>query len=142
LWPERLAAAGDVAACFRKCGPIGLAPLGFGAYHDREIVQPMEIGKMYMSGQSLLVILVVGLVAGWLAGQILRGTGFGVIGDLLIGIVGAFIGDWLLPQLGIHLGVGLVAAIINATIGALILLLVIRLIRGSGRFDRGWGWRW
>jgi uncharacterized membrane protein YeaQ/YmgE (transglycosylase-associated protein family) len=57
-------------------------------------------------------------------------------GDLIIGIVGAFIGSWLLPQLGIHLGGGIVAAIINATIGALILLLIIRLVRG------GSGWRW
>ena len=64
-----------------------------------------------MSGESLLVILVVGLVAGWLAGQIVRGTGFGIIGDLIIGIIGAFIGKWLMPQLGIHLGTGVVAAI-------------------------------
>ena len=90
---------------------------------------------MHMSGESLLIILVVGLIAGWLAGQIVQGTGFGIVGDLIIGIVGAFIGSWLLPQLGIHLGAGIVAAIINATIGALILLLIIRLVRGGG------GWR-
>jgi uncharacterized membrane protein YeaQ/YmgE (transglycosylase-associated protein family) len=103
--------------------------------------------KMYMSGESLLIILVVGLIAGWLAGQIVQGTGFGIIGDLLIGIVGAFIGDWLLPQLGLHLGSGIIAAIINATIGAVLLLLVIRLVRGGGRWGRGgwggsWGRRW
>ena len=57
-----------------------------------------------MSGQSLLIILLIGLVAGWLAGQIVRGTGFGLIADIAIGIVGAFIGSWLLPRLGIHLG--------------------------------------
>ena len=78
-----------------------------------------------MSGENLLVILMVGIIAGWLAGQIMQGTGFGIVGDLLIGIVGAFIGSWLLPQLGIHLGLGIIAAIINATIGALILLLII-----------------
>jgi uncharacterized membrane protein YeaQ/YmgE (transglycosylase-associated protein family) len=83
----------------------------------------VEDTKVYMSGESLLIILVVGLIAGWLAGQIVQDTGFGIVGDLLIGIVGAFIGSWLLPQLGIHLGLGIVAAIINATIGALILLL-------------------
>ena len=95
-----------------------------------------------MSGESLLIILVVGLIAGWLAGQIVRGTGFGMVGDLLIGIVGALIGSWLLPQLGIHLGTGLVAAIINATIGAVILLLILRLVRGGGRWGgSGWGWR-
>jgi uncharacterized membrane protein YeaQ/YmgE (transglycosylase-associated protein family) len=94
---------------------------------------------MDLSGESLFVIVLVGLVAGWLAGQIVRGTGFGLIGDLIIGIVGAFIGDWLLPQLGIYIGVGIVGAIINATIGAILLLLVMRLVRGSGRFGGGWG---
>jgi uncharacterized membrane protein YeaQ/YmgE (transglycosylase-associated protein family) len=99
---------------------------------------------MYLSGESLFVIVLVGLVAGWLAGQIVRGTGFGLIGDLIIGIVGAFIGDWLLPQLGIYIGVGIVGAIINATIGAILLLLVMRLVHGSGRFGGGWGFgrRW
>lgn len=93
---------------------------------------------MNMSGESLLVILIVGVVAGWLAGQIVRGAGFGLIGDLLIGIVGAFIGSWLLPRIGIHLGAGTIRAIINATIGAIVLLLVIRLVRGGP----GWGRRW
>jgi uncharacterized membrane protein YeaQ/YmgE (transglycosylase-associated protein family) len=92
---------------------------------------------MYLSNESLLVILFVGLVAGWLAGEIMRGYGFGLIGDMLVGIVGAFIGDWLLPRLGIHLGVGLIAAIVNATIGAVVFLLILRLLRGPS----GWGWR-
>jgi len=94
---------------------------------------------MHMSNESLLIILGVGLIAGWLAGQIVQGTGFGIVGDLIIGIVGAFIGSWLLPQLGIHLGSGIIAAIINATIGALILLLIIRLVRGGGGWRGSWG---
>ena len=102
----------------------------------------VEHTKMYISSESLLIILVVGLIAGWLAGQIVRGTGFGIVGDVLIGIIGAFIGTWLLPQLGIHLGLGIVAAIINATIGALILLLIIRLVRGGGGWRGSWGRRW
>ena len=98
---------------------------------------------MYLSNESLLTILIVGLVAGWLAGQIMRGYGFGLIGDILIGIVGAFIGEWLLPRLGIHLGAGIIASIVNATIGAVILLLLIRLVRGPGwGLRRGWGRRW
>jgi uncharacterized membrane protein YeaQ/YmgE (transglycosylase-associated protein family) len=97
---------------------------------------------MHLSGESLLIILIVGLVAGWLAGQIVQGTGFGIVGDLLIGIVGALIGSWLLPRIGIHLGSGIIAAIINATIGALILLLIIRLVRGGGGWRGSWGgWR-
>ncbi len=103
-------------------------------------------GTMNMSSESLLVILFVGLVAGWLAGHIVRGTGFGIIGDLIVGILGAFIGSWLLPQLGIHLGAGMISAIINATIGAILLLLVVRLVRGGGgwgsRWSGGWGRRW
>lgn len=91
-----------------------------------------------MSNESLLVILAVGLIAGWLAGQIVKGTGFGIVGDLIVGILGAYVGSWLIPQLGIHLGTGFLSAIINATIGALILLFVIRLVRGGG----GWRNRW
>ena len=98
---------------------------------------------MHMSGESLLVVLLVGVIAGWLAGQIMRGTGFGLIGDLIIGIIGAFIGGWLLPQLGIHLGAGIVGAIVNATIGAMLLLFVLGMLRGRGALG-GWGWgrRW
>jgi uncharacterized membrane protein YeaQ/YmgE (transglycosylase-associated protein family) len=92
-----------------------------------------------MSGESFLVILLVGLIAGWLAGQIVRGTGFGIVGDLIVGIIGAFIGGWLLPRLGVHFGVGIVAAIVNATIGAVLLLLVVRLVRG-GSYWQGNGW--
>ena len=89
---------------------------------------------MYLSGESILVILVVGLVAGWLAGKIVQGTGFGLIGDICFGIGGAFIAAWLLPRLGIALGSGLVRAIINSTIGAVLLLVVVRIVRGGGRW--------
>ena len=83
---------------------------------------------MYLSNEGILMILLVGLIAGWLAGKIVRGTGIGLIGDMAIGIVGAFIASWLLPQLGIGLGSGLIRAIINATIGAALLLTIIRLL--------------
>jgi uncharacterized membrane protein YeaQ/YmgE (transglycosylase-associated protein family) len=91
---------------------------------------------MHLSNQSLLVILVVGIVAGWLAGRVMAGGGFGLIGDLIVGLIGAFIGDWLLPQLGIHLGTGLLELILNAFIGAVVLLFILRLV-GGGR----WGYR-
>jgi uncharacterized membrane protein YeaQ/YmgE (transglycosylase-associated protein family) len=87
-----------------------------------------------MSGESILVILLVGLIAGWLAGKVVRGTGFGLIADVCIGIVGALIGSWLLPRVGIHLGVGMVDAIITATVGAVLLLVALRLVRGRGRW--------
>jgi uncharacterized membrane protein YeaQ/YmgE (transglycosylase-associated protein family) len=85
---------------------------------------------MYLSNESIIVILFVGLVAGWLAGKIVRGTGFGIIGDILVGVAGALISSLLFPRLGIHLGVGLVSEIIYSAIGAVILLLVVRLLRG------------
>lgn len=93
---------------------------------------------MHLSNQSLLVIIVVGIVAGYLAGRVMRGGGFGLIGDLVVGLVGAFIGDWLMPRLGIHLGEGIVELIVNAFIGAVILLFILRLVGGRG----GWGRRW
>ena len=89
---------------------------------------------MHMSAESLLVILLIGAIAGWLAGQIVQGTGFGLFGDIIIGIVGAFIASWLFPQLGIHLAAGIVAEIIAATIGAVLLLVIMRLVRRGGRW--------
>ncbi|HKX09315.1 MAG TPA: GlsB/YeaQ/YmgE family stress response membrane protein [Stellaceae bacterium] len=87
-----------------------------------------------MAGESLLVILVVGLIAGWLAGHFVRGTGFGLIPDIAIGIVGALIGDWLFPQLGIYLASGMVSRIFTATVGAILLLLALRLLRRRRRW--------
>ena len=90
-----------------------------------------------MGGESLIAIIIIGIVAGWLAGQLVDGGGFGIIGDLVVGIVGAFIGGWILPRIGLHFGIGIVAAIINATIGAVILLLVLRLVSGGNRWGGG-----
>lgn len=89
---------------------------------------------MYISNEGLLVILFVGLVAGWLAGKVVRGAGFGIIGDIVIGIGGALVASLLFPKLGIRLGTGLVSEIIYSAIGAVILLVVVRLVRGGGRF--------
>jgi len=84
---------------------------------------------MNITVEVILIWLLVGAVAGWLAGVIVKGGGFGLVGDIAVGIVGAFVGGWLLPRLGVHLGVGLVAIIASATIGAVVLLLILRLIR-------------
>lgn len=89
---------------------------------------------MNLSNESIGVILLVGIVAGWLAGKVVRGTGFGLIGDLLVGIAGALVAAWLFPRFGIHLGTGLVAEIISSALGAIILLVIVRLVRGRGRF--------
>ncbi len=89
---------------------------------------------MYLSNEGLLVILFVGLVAGWLAGKIVRGIGFGILGDIVVGILGALVASLLFPKLGIRLGSGLVSEIVYSAIGAVILLLVVRLVRTGGRF--------
>jgi uncharacterized membrane protein YeaQ/YmgE (transglycosylase-associated protein family) len=78
---------------------------------------------------SLIALILVGLVAGWLAGKLIDGTGFGLIGDIIVGVIGAFIGNWLLAALGLFIGMGLIGAIISATIGAVVLLIVIKMIK-------------
>jgi uncharacterized membrane protein YeaQ/YmgE (transglycosylase-associated protein family) len=87
---------------------------------------------MDISLEVILIMLAIGLVAGWLAGLIVFGSGLGVIADMAVGIIGSVIGSWLLPKLGIALGGGIVAAIVNATIGAVVLLLVVGLVRRAG----------
>ena len=82
-----------------------------------------------MGVESLLIFLLVGAIAGWLGGIIVKGYGLGLIGDIVVGVIGAFIGGWLLPRLHLFHVAGLLGEIITATIGAVILLLLIRLIR-------------
>jgi uncharacterized membrane protein YeaQ/YmgE (transglycosylase-associated protein family) len=78
---------------------------------------------------NLLWFLIVGLIAGWLAGVLVKGGGFGVIGDIVVGVVGAFIGGFLFSTLGVSSGGGLVGSIIVATIGAVVLIFLVRLIK-------------
>jgi len=82
-----------------------------------------------MGIESLLVFILIGAIAGWLAGQLVKGYGFGLIGNIAVGIVGAFIAGWLFPRIGLGVGGGILWAIIHATIGAVILLVLIKLIR-------------
>jgi uncharacterized membrane protein YeaQ/YmgE (transglycosylase-associated protein family) len=78
--------------------------------------------------QAIIIWLVVGGVAGWLAGQIVKGHGFGLVGNIVVGIVGAFLAGWLLPSLGLGLS-GIAGAIIYAAIGAIILLVLIGFLK-------------
>jgi uncharacterized membrane protein YeaQ/YmgE (transglycosylase-associated protein family) len=83
-----------------------------------------------MATNSLIVILIIGLIAGWLAGKIMKGSGYGIIGDIVIGVIGAFIGGWLWTQLHLPaLGPWWLTAIVSAVIGACILLFILRLIK-------------
>ena len=82
-----------------------------------------------MELSALLVIIIIGAIAGWLAGLIVKGYGFGILGNIVVGIVGALIAGLLFPRIGLSIGNGTVAAIISATIGAVILLFLIRLVK-------------
>ncbi len=82
-----------------------------------------------MGISSLIVLLLVGAVAGWLAGLIMKGFGFGLVGNIVVGIVGAVIAGIIFPRLGISFGSGIIGAIIQSTIGAVILLFVIGLVK-------------
>jgi uncharacterized membrane protein YeaQ/YmgE (transglycosylase-associated protein family) len=82
-----------------------------------------------MDPQALIIMLVIGAVAGWLAGQIVSGGGFGLIGDIVVGIIGAVIAGWLFPNFWPPIGGPIVGSIIYAAIGAVILLVVVRLIK-------------
>ena len=77
---------------------------------------------------AIIIFLLIGAVAGWLAGLIMKGGGFGLVGDIVVGVIGSFIGGWLFSLLGIAAG-GLIGAIIAAVVGAIILIAILRLIK-------------
>jgi uncharacterized membrane protein YeaQ/YmgE (transglycosylase-associated protein family) len=82
-----------------------------------------------MDAHGIIAWLVIGAIAGWLAGTFIKGGGFGLIGDIIVGIVGAFIGGWLAGLLGIGIGGGWIASIITATVGAIVLILILRMVK-------------
>lgn len=82
-----------------------------------------------MAIESLIIWLVIGAIAGWLAGQIMKGGGFGLVGDIVIGIVGAIVGGWLLPRIGVFVLGGILGEILNAVIGACLVLFILRLLK-------------
>lgn len=84
-----------------------------------------------MTATGLIIFLIVGAVAGWLAGLIVRGFGFGLLGNIVVGIIGAFLAGWLLPMAGIGFSLGspIITSIIYAMLGAIILLVIIGLIK-------------
>ena len=89
-----------------------------------------------ISLESLIWWLVIGLIAGFLASVVMRGGGYGIVGDIIAGLVGAFIGGWLFGVLGISVGGGLLGSIIVAFIGACIFIAILRAISGGSRRRR------
>ena len=82
-----------------------------------------------MDTTSLLIILVIGAVAGWLAGILMRGFGFGLIGNIVVGILGAVVGGWLFTTLGVSIGGGWIDSIFTATVGAVVLLFAVGVLK-------------
>ena len=77
---------------------------------------------------EIIVTLLIGAVAGWLGGIIYKGGGLGIIGNIVVGIAGSFIGSWLLEKLGVSLGSGWIGAILTGAIGAIVILFLLNLI--------------
>jgi uncharacterized membrane protein YeaQ/YmgE (transglycosylase-associated protein family) len=84
---------------------------------------------LFHSVHPILFWIIVGGVAGWLAGLVVRGGGFGLLGDILVGIIGAIVAGYLFPVLHVRLAVGVLGSIVDAAIGAIVLLLLVRLVR-------------
>jgi uncharacterized membrane protein YeaQ/YmgE (transglycosylase-associated protein family) len=82
-----------------------------------------------METHSLIAWLVIGAIAGWLAGTFVKGGGFGLIGDIIVGIIGAFLGGWLAGVFHIHVGGGWISTILTAAAGAIVLLIILRAVR-------------
>ena len=101
--------------------------LFLGPERGRELGSSWE--DLVVGIDSIIIMIIVGAIAGWLAGQLVRGFGFGLLWNIIIGIVGAFIGVWLLTQLGFVPFAGFIGSIVNAVIGAVVLLLIVGFIR-------------
>jgi uncharacterized membrane protein YeaQ/YmgE (transglycosylase-associated protein family) len=87
---------------------------------------------------TLLWFVIIGAIAGWLAGQFMKGHGFGLLGDIIVGVIGAFIGRYIAQAIGLGLGRGLIGTLIVAFFGAVILLFVVRLFTGGRSGRRLW----
>jgi uncharacterized membrane protein YeaQ/YmgE (transglycosylase-associated protein family) len=122
-------------AFMRRHSAFALDSAGIGAPLKRVLGPPDPIqGVWWISSKEETVMvfiwfILIGLVAGWLAGLVVKGGGFGVIGDIVVGVLGALLGGFLFRSLGMSAGGGLLGAIIVATIGAIVLILLLRLVK-------------
>lgn len=82
-----------------------------------------------MGVSNLVLFVIVGIVAGWLAGRLMKGGGFGLLGNLVIGAIGAFLGGWLFRFLGVSIGHGLLGSLVTAVVGAVVLIYGLRLLK-------------
>src|SRR5262245_45333073 len=99
--------------------------------------------SVIVSSESILMVVVIGGVAGWLSGLILRGTGYGIIGDIIIGLIGAFVGNWLVRafHFSVNLGSPVANRIVVSVVGAVLLMLIVGILRPRSlreRFTNVW----
>src|SRR5882672_10520461 len=99
-----------------------------GAVRAWRWLQLRRSSDMTIQSQELIIFLLVGMVAGWLAGILIKGGGFGLLGDMVFGVVGAFVGGWLFAQLGITAW-GVVGLLITSLVGAVVVIGLIRLVK-------------
>jgi uncharacterized membrane protein YeaQ/YmgE (transglycosylase-associated protein family) len=118
--PPAIMVPGSQGPQCTRATPAGAAAQRFGTQENR---------KEAMEPHGIIVWLVIGAIAGWLAGKVVRGGGYGLIGDIVVGIIGAVIAGYLFPYLHIYIASGIVGSIIDAFIGAVILLVLLRLVR-------------
>lgn len=92
----------------------------------------VTLKTIIMDASSIIIILVLGAIAGWLGGLVFQGGGLGLIGNIVVGIIGGFIGYWLLPKLGVHINTGTawLNYVLTAAIGAVVLLALINIVFG------------
>ena len=110
----------------KRAGNAGFYFVTFGNYHNK-----FFLNELNQQNMELLYILLIGAIAGWLAGQIWKGGGFGLLWNIIIGIVGSFVGGWLLNKLGISINLGgpTISLIITSVIGAVVILFVAGLFK-------------
>jgi uncharacterized membrane protein YeaQ/YmgE (transglycosylase-associated protein family) len=118
------------AAQNRNVSPLATFGLRRGLFITRPTMEAT------VAAETLIIFLVVGAVAGWLAGVIVRGYGLGLVGNIVVGVIGSFIGGWLFIHFHLVHGGGLLGDVIGATVGAVILLFLIRLVRRRTVFQR------
>ena len=109
-----------------RAAPLVPAGLDLRAFSTRIAYVTIRNGAAFM---GLLGAIIIGAIAGWLAGKIVHGAGFGLVGNIVVGIIGALVAGWLLPQLHIVLATGTIGAILDATVGAVVVLVILSLIK-------------
>jgi uncharacterized membrane protein YeaQ/YmgE (transglycosylase-associated protein family) len=101
----------------------------FVARRNAVTLRAIAPSRCWELSMNIIWFLVIGLIAGWLAGTLVKGGGFGLIGDLVVGVIGAVLGGYLFGMFGVSAGGGLIGSLIVATIGAVVLLFLVRLIK-------------